>query len=180
MLEKREADVRFEPFLLDPSIPREGVDLRDHLAKKFGGDPESMFHRVEGAARDAGITLDFSKVRRYPSTVAAHAIVRRAKPETHRALAASLFDAYFLCSRDIGDPDVLADIASAHGLDRADTLRIARDEGELDEARDAAKQMAAEGIRGVPLFIFNDRVAVSGAQPASVFERALEQSLAGG
>lgn len=185
VLEKREAVstsglVTFKPFLLDPTIPPEGTDLRAHLAKKFGAVPDSMFKRVEDAARDAGVALDFSKVTRYPSTLAAHAIVRHAKPETHAALASAIFDAYFLEGRDIGDADVLADIASAHGFDRAEALRIARDASELDAAREEAKEMAAEGIRGVPVFIFNDRVAVSGAQPAAVFEQALEKSLSRG
>ncbi len=177
VLAKREASITFKPFLLDPTIPPEGTDLRAHLAKKFGAVPDSMFKRVEEVARDAGIPLDFSKVTRYPSTLAALAIVRHAKPETHPALTSAIFDAYFLGSRDIGDPEVLADIASAHGFDRDEARCIARDASELDAAREEAQEMAAEGIRGVPFFIFNDRVAVSGAQPAAVFEQALEKSL---
>ncbi|MFN9944092.1 MAG: DsbA family protein, partial [bacterium] len=53
-----------QPFLLDPSTPPEGRDLREHLAAKYGGDPEAMFARVEGVARESGIALDFSKVRK--------------------------------------------------------------------------------------------------------------------
>jgi len=176
VLAKREADVTFRPFVLDASIPREGVDLREHLKKKFGGDPEAMFRRVEAAAREANVPLDFEKVRRYPSTLAAHAVVQRAPHDAQRALAKSIFDAYFLEGRDIGDAEVLAELAGAHGMDRAEALRVARDETALDEARDEARAMAEEGIRGVPFFVFNDKLAVSGAQPSAVFERALEES----
>ncbi len=124
-------------------------------------------------------------MRRYPSTLAAHAIVRNAKPETHLALGHAIFDAYFLEGRDIGDAEVLADIASAHGFDRADALRIARDESELEKAKHEAREMSGggesalmrQGIRGVPFFVFNDRVAISGAQPLEVFERAFAQSM---
>jgi predicted DsbA family dithiol-disulfide isomerase len=176
-LAKHEASVTFRPFLLDPTIPREGVDLRAHLAKKFGSVPDSMFGRVEQAARDVNVNLDFEKVRRYPSTLAAHAIVRNAKPETHLALGHALFDAYFMEGRDIGDAEVLADIAAAHGFDRADAMRIARDDNELQKARDEAREMSEEGIRGVPFFVFNERVAISGAQPLEVFERAFAESM---
>lgn len=176
-LSKHEALVTFRPFLLDPTIPPEGVDLRASLAKKFGGDPTTMFERVERAARDANVNLDFEKVRRYPSTLAAHAIVGNAKPETHLALAHAIFDAYFMEGRDIGDADVLADVASAHGFERAEAIRIARDEDKLAKARDDAREMAEEGIRGVPFFVFDDRVAISGAQPLEAFERAFAESM---
>src|SRR5688572_15685124 len=66
--------IRFTPFLLDPSIPKDGRDLREHLGKKYGVDPERMFGRVEAAARESGIPLDFGKIRRFPSTLPAHVV----------------------------------------------------------------------------------------------------------
>jgi predicted DsbA family dithiol-disulfide isomerase len=162
--EARTAIVSYRPFLLDPRIPPEGVDLRDTLRKKFGGDPEPMFGRVEAAARDAGIALDFSKVRRYPSTVRAHALVRRAKDP--RALANALFEAYFLQGRDIGSTEVLAELAGSADLE----------ESELQRVRDEAREASAEGITGVPFFVFGDKIAVSGAQPPEVFQKALSMS----
>src|SRR6201995_6050683 len=47
--------VAFHPFLLDPSTPADGVELRSLRRRKYGGDPETMFARVEGAARETGI-----------------------------------------------------------------------------------------------------------------------------
>jgi predicted DsbA family dithiol-disulfide isomerase len=159
-----EADVTYRPFLLDPTIPPEGIDLRDNLRKKFGRDPDGMFGRVEAAARDAGIPLDFSKVRRYPSTVRAHALVRRAKDP--RALANAFFEAYFLQGRDIGAPDVLAELAGSSELE----------ETELELVREEAREASAEGITGVPFFVFDGKIAFSGAQPAEVFQKALSMS----
>jgi len=174
VLEGKEAEVAYRPFLLDPSIPLEGVDLRESLKKKFGRDPEGMFGRVEEAARETGIALDFSKVRRYPSTVRAHALTRHAAEKgTQRALANALFEANFLEGRDIGAIDVLADIAQKHGFDRDEAIRIIEDESELDQARKEARESAGAGIGGVPFFVFAGRFAVSGAQPVAVFEKAL-------
>lgn len=180
MLAEKDADVTYRPFLLDPRIPAEGVDLRENLKRKFGRDPEPMFARVEAVARDAGIPLDFSKVRRYPSTLRAHALTQRAKDKgTQRALANALFEGYFLEGRDIGATDVLQDLAAAHGFDRDEVARIAEDEAELDRAKAAAAEMASEGISGVPFFVFGGRFAVSGAQPKEVFEKALSMISSG-
>jgi predicted DsbA family dithiol-disulfide isomerase len=156
-----EVAVAYHPFLLDPRIPPEGVDLRENLKKKFGRDPEGMFGRVEAAAREAGIALDFSKVRRYPSTVRAHALVKRAKDP--RALANALFEAYFLQGRDIGATDVLEEIAGSADVE----------EGDLEVVRTEAREASEQGINGVPFFIFDGKIAVSGAQPPEVFQKAL-------
>lgn len=177
MLAGKDADIAYRPFLLDASIPLEGVDLRESLKKKFGRDPEGMFGRVEAAAREAGIPLDFSKVRRYPSTVRAHALTRHAGEKgTQRAVANALFEANFLEGRDIGSLDVLAEIAQKHGFERDEAMRILEDDAELDRIRTEASEMAAEGIGGVPFFVFAGKFAVSGAQPAAVFEKALAMS----
>jgi predicted DsbA family dithiol-disulfide isomerase len=122
-------DVTYRPFLLDPSTPKEGADLRDRLRAKYGVDPDKMFASVEAAARSSGIPLDFSKVRRTPSTIAAHTLLRHAIPKgTQAALARALFEGYFLEGRDIGDADVLAAIAGGHGFEADEAIRLVRDE----------------------------------------------------
>ncbi len=177
VLAGKEANVAYRPFLLDPRIPIEGVDLRENLRKKFGRDPEPMFARVEQAARDAGIALDFGKVRRYPSTLRAHALTRHAaEKKTQRALSNALFEAYFLQGRDIGALDVLKDVGAAHGFDGDEVARIVEEDAELDRSRKEAAEMAAEGIQGVPFFVFGEKYAFSGAQPREIFEKALSMS----
>jgi len=163
-LDGKPVDVAYRPFLLDPTIPLEGVDLRERLQQKFGRDPEGMFGRVEAAARETGITLDFSKVRRYPSTVRAHALVAKAKDP--RVLANALFEAYFLQGRDIGASDVLAELAGSAEVE----------ETHLELVRKRAREASEEGITGVPFFIFDGKIAVSGAQPPEVFQKALSMS----
>ena len=100
------------------------------------------------------------------STVRAHTLLRRALEKgTQRALAHRLFDAYFLEGKDIGDAGVLADLAVSTGFERSEVQALVTNESELRETREEASQLAAEGIRGVPFFIFEGRIAVSGAQP---------------
>lgn len=176
-----EAVVTFHPFLLDPSTPAEGADLRERLRRKYGGDPEKLFARVEEAARAAGIPLDFSKIQRTPHTVAAHTLLRlaleKSGPKTQHALARALFEAYFLQGLDIGRFDVLATLAERHGLDADEARAFLADENELAATRQQASAMAAQGIGGVPFTVVGKRVAISGAQDPATFRAAIEQAL---
>lgn len=172
-----DATVRFHPFLLDPSIPKEGVDLRANLAKKFGGDPKAMFGRVEAMARESGIPLDFEKVRRYPSTVAAHTLIRHADAKgTQRAVARALFEAYFLNEKDVSDPATLGAIGAAHGFSADEVIALVTDEKELAATRKEAGDAAEQGISGVPFFVFAEKYAVSGAQPVEILKQAIAKA----
>jgi predicted DsbA family dithiol-disulfide isomerase len=176
-----EVGLTFRPFLLDPSIPKEGADLRDRLRAKYGVDPDKMFGNVEAAARSSGIPLDFAKVRRTPSTIAAHTLLRHAIDKgTQPALARALFEGYFLEGRDIGDADVLAAIAGAHGFEADEAIRLVRDEQELATTVAEAGEAAASGVRGVPFFVLGGRLAVSGAQSADVLRDAIAKAIAEG
>lgn len=171
--------VTYHPFLLDPSIPPAGVDLRERLRKKYGADPETMFARVEGAARESGIPLDFAKVTRTVSTIAGHTLMRHAIARgTQPALGAALFDAYFLQGKDVGQESTLAELGAAHGFAIDEALSLIRDEAELRRTRDEAAAWARKGIQGVPFFVFDERLAVSGAQPVAVLAGAIERALA--
>jgi predicted DsbA family dithiol-disulfide isomerase len=172
------ARVTFRPFLLDPSTPLEGADLRARLRAKYGGDPERMFANVEAAARSSGIPLDFSKVRRTPSTIAAHTLLRHAiARETQHDLAMALFDAYFLEGKDLGDPAQLAAVAAEHGFDADDAVTITTDERELRKTRHEAGDAVGRGIRAVPFFDFGGRATVSGAQPPDVLREVIVKAI---
>ncbi len=175
-----DVDVRYHPFLLDPSMPAEGRDLRQHLRAKFGADPEAMFGRVESAARSSGIPLDFAKVRRYCNTVPAHTLLRHVAERpglVQRHLARALFEAYFLEGLDIGDADELARIAARFDLSADEVKGWVTDEAELAETRAEAASAAEQGISGVPFVVLGDRLAVPGAQEPETFRRAIQQVL---
>jgi len=180
-----ETRLTFRPFLLDPSTPRAGEDLRERLRRKYGGDPEQMFARVEQAAKNSGIALDFSRVRLSCSTVDAHTLLRHAiERGTQVALAKALFSAYFQEGRDIGDRAVLTELSAAHGFapdapaGAITPLAALLSDEERSRTRAEALALAEQGISGVPFFIFDGRLAVSGAQPAAVLKSAMEQALA--
>lgn len=172
-----DAPVTLRPFQLDADTPPEGADLRERLKKKYGADPETMFGRVEQAARASGIPLDFSKVRRTPNTLKAHVLLGAAIDKgTQLGLAKALFAAYFLEGEDIGQDEVLTKLAVAHGFTADEAKTILADQALLLQTRMEAEGIAAQGISGVPFTIFDRRLAVSGAQPVEAFQEAIEQA----
>jgi predicted DsbA family dithiol-disulfide isomerase len=172
-----EVDVEYLPFLLDPTLPPEGADLRERLAKRFGAEPSTMFTRVEEAARSSGIPLDFQVVRRFSNTLGAHTLIAAARERgTQRALVNALFAAYFLEGVDLSDEHALTRIATAHGFGEEEALERLRDESARGAARALAADLASQGIGGVPFFIFGERLAVSGAQPVEVLIEAITRA----
>lgn len=171
----RTVTVRHHPYQLHPDAPAGGIDLPAMLRERYGADPATMFARVEAAAAGAGITLDLAAQPRAYDTAAAHTLIRHAEGKgTQRALVDALFVAYFLEARDISAPSVLADVAARHGFTREEAMRLAEDADELALTRHEARSAARGGVRGVPLFVFNERLAISGAQPEAEFRRVIE------
>ena len=173
--------VEFKPFLLQPGVPPEGLDLAEMLRKKYGGDPKEMFSRVEHVARESGVPLDFSKVRRMYSTLGAHALLRHAAAKgTQWQLGRALFRAYFLEEKNISDADVLADLGAQHGFTRDEARAIVTDNAVLSQVRLEAREASDAGITGVPFFVFDAKVAVAGAQPEAMLRTAIAKVTAAG
>ena len=173
-----EVVVENHPFYLDANTPKDGVDVGEMLRSKYGKDPKEMWERVESEARKAGVEMDLSKQPRMFPTAKAHTITRLAKPlGIQHELANAIANAYFLEHRQIYDDNVLADIAVSFGFDRGDALDAMNDENELAITEKLATDAAAQGIRGVPFFVFGEKYALSGAQPDEVFAQALAQTI---
>jgi predicted DsbA family dithiol-disulfide isomerase len=175
--------VVFHPFELDPSVPPEGVDLREHLRSKHQAAPERLFGHVVAAAKESGIDLDFAKVERRPSTLKAHALIAAAQSAglpagAPHALVRSIFEAYFLEGKDVGDAAFLSELGVRHGLAREAIAALLADAGVLAETRRTAGELAAQGIGGVPFVVIQDKVAISGAQPTETFVQAIERARA--
>jgi predicted DsbA family dithiol-disulfide isomerase len=172
-----DAIVRHHPYILQAGAPPEGEDLHAMLRDRYGTEPQAMFARVEEAAHDSGIPLDLSKQPMTYNTVAAHTLLRHASGnETQRALLGALFSAYFIDARNIADADVLADIASHHGFSADEARRLVSDPAELSITVRESGAAAQRGIRGVPLFIVNRRLVLSGAQSEETFRETIRKA----
>lgn len=169
----------YRPFMLDADTPAGGVDLATSLKRKYGGDPAQMFARVEQAGQRAGVTIDFDRQTRGYPTVAAHTLLRHAIARgTQVALAHALHHAYFTEGLAIDDPEVLDALAAQHGFEPGEGARLSGDEAERAITFQQAAEAGERGIRGVPFFVLDGRLGVSGAQPVEVMRRAIEQAMA--
>jgi predicted DsbA family dithiol-disulfide isomerase len=171
-------DVENHPFYLDPNTPLEGYDVGEMLRAKYGREPKAIWARAEEEAQKSGIDLDLSRQPRTFPTQKGHTLVRLAREKgTQHALANAIAAAYFLEHRQVNDPEVLAEIATGFGFSRAEALGIMADSGELEISHALALDAAGQGIQGVPFFVFDNRFAMSGAQPEEVFGIALNKAL---
>ena len=170
--------IEWHPFQLNPDMPRDGADRRTYLMAKFGGPAQmdSAYARVAAAAAEAGLQIDFDRIDRVPNTLDAHRLIHWAGIEKAQGpVVDALFRAYFVEGRDIGDRDVLCDIADTAGMDAAVMGRLlASDTDEATiRARDAhSRQM---GVSAVPTFIVDERHAVPGAQPPAMWARVIAE-----
>jgi len=173
--------IRWHPFQLNPDIPPGGCDRRRYLEEKFGGPQRAseIYARVEAAGREVGIPFDFQRIERQPNTVDAHRLIAWTQANAaDRAdtLVERLFRAYFTEGANIGEIDVLVRLAGEAGIDGAAARgHLASDAGRAEVAA-ADQRSKATGISGVPFFIFNRRLAVSGAQPPAILGEALARA----
>ena len=172
-------ELHWHPFLLNPDTPPEGEPFRESLASKMGQDPAPMLERVSEAGAAVGVRFDWPAVQRTPNTIMLH-LLYAILPEEHRtAMIDRIGIAYFEQGRDIGDLATLTAIGEEGGLDPELTAR-ALQRPELQSAIISEVTQAAElGISGVPLFIFDNRLAINGAQSPETFAAALAQAAEG-
>ncbi len=176
------AELRWHPFQLNPDLPAEGVARQQYLQDKFGGPQRAaqIYDRVRAAGRAVGLALDLDGITRQPNTLAAHALLafaRQGGAASAGAIKERLLKAYFVENRFIGSADVLAEIAGEAGLDADAARAFMRDPAQLDAVARADAQARSAGISGVPYFIFNQKVALSGAQEPTELLAAMQQAL---
>ncbi|MBN7808081.1 DsbA family oxidoreductase [Agrobacterium rosae] len=171
-------DVNWRPYRLNPDYPPEGVDQKAELEKKLGGKEkvEQAHEMLTQLGKEVGIAFDFDAIKIGPNTLDAHRLSLWAHAEGREyqdKVTTALFKANFEEGRNIGDHEVLADIAEQAGMNREVVERLLASDADKDTIVaeiDAAQQM---GVAGVPFFILDQKYAVSGAQSKEVLINAL-------
>jgi len=172
-------EVRWHPFQLNPQLPAAGIPRAQYTAAKFGGPERAkeIYDRVAAAGARAGIAFAFDRIEMQPNTIDAHRLMHRAgEVGIQDAMAESLFSGYFLEGRNFTDRTSLAELAQRAGMSAEDAKRYL--DSDEDRALIAQQDEHARriGVEGVPFFIFNQRLAVSGAQPAEILADVMERS----
>lgn len=175
-LESRPAhpfEITWQPFRLNPQFPREGMDRAAYMRAKFGDRADQMMGPVAERMAALGLTLNPSD--RQPDTTDAHRLMHWAGIEGAQSrVMAGLLRAFWSEARDIGDPAVLAEIAGATGMDAAMVTRLLATDADRDTVAARETHARERGINSVPTFIVDNRHAVTGAQPAALWQRVID------
>ncbi len=170
--------VAYRPFLLDPSIPPEGVTRSEYMAAKFP-DPD-VARRGATALKEyglaEGIAFAFDKIKRTPNTMDAHRLIRWSRSQGQQpAVVERLFHVYFQKGEDIGDRDVLLSVAKDCGMDVVLVGDLLNGDADKKKIFDEVKHFYKLGVNGVPTFILNRQYGMVGAQDVDVLVEMIER-----
>lgn len=177
------SNVSWYPFQLNPAMPAAGMGFEEYLAAKFGDPKElrSALGQLTTEGKMEGINFRFDKLSRVPSTLNAHRLMKLA--ETERAntsdLAEEFLKGFFESGLDIGDRDVLTELAIRHGLENSDINKTLDDDLSRQVVLAQEAQVRQGGITGVPDFLVNKRLFVIGAQSTEALVSAFDRAIFG-
>lgn len=176
------AYVRWHPFELNPQMPPEGQNLREHLAEKYGTTPEqsrTARQRLTDLGDSLGFTFNYSDDTRMVNTFAAHQLLDwAAEQNLQHPLKMALFAAFFTEGKDVSDHAVLAAAAGAVGLDEAQARSVLESGSHAEQTRAKQRVWLERGISGVPAMVFAGKYLVTGAQGAEGYVEVLRRCAA--
>ncbi|WP_227268049.1 DsbA family oxidoreductase [Roseobacter weihaiensis] len=170
--------IEWHPFQLNPDMPDGGMDRRAYLEGKFGGRDGAIkaYAPVVEQAGAAGLNINFEAMKRTPNTVDAHRLIHWAGIEGRQTAAVSaLFEAYFVDGRDIGDHEVLSDIADGIEMDAAVVAKLLKSDADVEDIRKRDAHSRQMGVNSVPTFIVAGQHAVPGAQPPDLWRKVIAE-----
>ena len=176
-------EVSWHPWELNPTMPQSGMSFEDYLGQRFGSVAavQPVLDRLVTEGARLGIDFRFDRIDTVPNTLLAHQLMYLAETQgaNQSRLADDLMRAFFTDGRNIGDPDVLVDIARRHGLKPDDVDRVLEDDVARQVVLTKEAQMRASGIAGVPGFLLNRRLLLVGAQDADNMVNAFDRAMFG-
>ncbi len=173
------ADIHWQPFELNPEMPAEGENLRDHIQRKYGlsaADSDVNRNRLVEIGNGLGVRFEFSEESRMVNTFKSHQLLHwAALNEREHQLKITLFMCYFSRGRDISDDEVLTNACVEAGLPFEDAQQVLETEMFADAVRERQRFSIASGITGVPAMIFNQNQLHVGAQGTENYKKILQQ-----
>ncbi len=170
--------VHWNPFQLNPDMPKEGRERASYRLLKFGSAERvrEIDERVSGAAANVGLDFQLDLIQRTPNTLDAHRLIWFAgRHDVQDAVMEAVFAAYFTQGRNIGDHAVLADCAAQAGMDRGAVLEFLASDTAAQEMLAADRAAREAGVNGVPSFFLDGYGLFSGAMPAETMAEALRK-----
>ena len=176
-----EVDLHWHPFELNPQMPAEGQELREHLAQKYGtsvAQSQAARARLTQIAESLGVEFRFYEGMRMHNTFRAHQLLHWAGEQGKQTeLELALFETNFSRGENVDDPEVLAAAAGRAGLDEDGARAVLQDGHYADTVREEQRFWLSKGIHAVPSFILDGRYLIPGAQDPEVFVAAVRRLL---
>lgn len=177
-----ELEVHWHSFQLDPEAPvRQEVSNSERLAQKYGRsvpEVEDMQRNIAAMAKQEGIEFNWEGASS-GNTLNAHRIIHLAQSKgLGNEAQEAFFYSYMTQGLPIGERETLEDVAARIGLNPVEVDDLL----DSDEFADFVKfdqEVARDQLKvtGVPFFVFDQRIALAGAQPKEVFLQVLEKAL---
>jgi predicted DsbA family dithiol-disulfide isomerase len=171
-------EVSWRPFLLNSWVAREGISREQYLTTKFGS-PEAykdIAGRVVTAAAEDGLIYRPELIKRQPNTIDCHRLIHWAEAKGKAAeMKQRLMELYFRDGGDLTDINVLTQAAADCGLDADDVRKRLVTDQDVALISGQAQEATDKGVSSVPIFVFAQNYAMSGAQPAEQLVRAIRQ-----
>ena len=172
--------VQWHAFQLNPAMPKEGISRREYRTRKFGSWERSLAldSKVIAVGETEGIRFEFDRIQRTPNTVDAHRLIWLAEQHSRQdAVVEALFRAYFTECLDIGNRQILIDLASGTGIERQVAEFLLNGDEGMDAFQEAGELSRQHRVDGVPFFIIDKKITLSGAQESEAFIDAIKQAI---
>ena len=168
--------VEWNPFELNPSLPKKGMDRADYLRIKFGStsSAKKIYDQILINAEADELEINFEAIKKVPNTRDAHKLILSANsPKLQNLIVNKLFEAYFILGVDIGEASNLLNIAVKSGFQRSEAENILVDPALNSRVETLEEQASNLGIMGVPAFLYNGHYLFSGAQSAETIRLSI-------
>ena len=177
--DKQAPQINWLPFQLNPTLPADGMSRADYLQRKFGSaDGGGIYERVSAEGTKEGLAFDFKAITRQPNTLKAHALVAAAQPlGVQSQVKEELMKAYFCEGADLTQNTQLQAIATRAGMPAEAVHAVLNDTAAHQNIAAQDAELRRIGISGVPFFILNKSIGVSGAQAPEALLSAMEQAV---
>ena len=170
--------IEWHPFQLNPTMPKDGMDRREYLEAKFGGQKEAIevYSNIDKTATETGLSLNFGGIKRTPNTIDAHRLIHWAGIEGRQnSIIDRLFKAYFQEGRDISEHSVLTRIASAAGMDQDVVRSLLKSDADKEDIKARDIDARKRGIQGVPAFVVANEYVIQGAQTIDIWDNIIKE-----
>ena len=172
-------EIEWQPFELNPNMPEQGENLREHVLRKYGAsceDSNKARDNISALGAEYGFKFDYFEEMKIVNTRDAHLLLDFAHEQgLQHQLKQRLFAAFFTEHKDISNRVVLLAEAQAVGLDLEASKLALADTARRLRVSNQEEQWQQQGISSVPTVIFNRNRAITGAHPQNTYEEVLKE-----